>query len=528
VIAFPAEEGLYGRILGTRDGKVLYSYYPAEGALERRSGEQAPTGSLMVYNFEDLREDTLAYPISGFDLTSDGSWLIYSSGSRLRVLKAGEKPDERASNGPSRKTGWLNLGRIRVLVLPGAEWKQMFREAWRLQRDQFWTPDMSQVDWIGVHDRYLPLVDRVSSRSEFSDLMGEMQGELGTSHTYEWWGDYRTPPVYGQGFLGADFRFDEDGEVWRIERILRGDPWNPEAESPLQAPGLNLKPGDRLLALNGRRLGRQLSPAQALVNLAGQEVFLTVAGEDGEPRQLIARTLTSEGPVHYRQWVEANRRRVHKATGGRAGYLHIPDMDAAGYAEFHRGYLAEVDRQGLIVDVRFNAGGAVSSLLLEKLSRRRLGYGVARWQQVPMPYPPESVAGPLVALTNEFAGSDGDIFSHSFKLMQLGPLIGKRTWGGVIGYRPRHALVDGTVTTQPEFSFWFTDVGWKIENYGADPDIEVDNTPQDYALGADAQLERGIQEMLRLLEASPEPPVFDSRPSRAAPRLPRRPGGLQA
>jgi tricorn protease len=240
-------------------------------------------------------------------------------------------------------------------------------------------------------------------------------------------------------------------------------------------------------------------------------------------RTVTVKTLRSDTPTRYRQWVEDNRRHVHEATNGRVGYVHIPDMSARGYAEFHRGFLAEVDREGLIVDVRFNGGGDVSALILEKLARRRIGYDTSRWGQEPQPYPPESVLGPMVALTNEQAGSDGDIFSHGFKLLGLGPLLGKRTWGGVIGIWPRHSLVDGTVTTQPEFSFWFTDVGWGVENYGTDPDIEVDNTPQDYARGVDAQLERAIQEMQKLMAAHPpQKPEFKDRPSRALPKLPAR------
>jgi tricorn protease len=198
-------------------------------------------------------------------------------------------------------------------------------------------------------------------------------------------------------------------------------------------------------------------------------------------------------------------------------------MGPGGYAEFHRYFLTEVERDSLIVDLRFNNGGHVSQLLLEKLARPRLGYDVTRWGQEMVPYPMESVPGPIVALTNEFAGSDGDIFSHGFKMMGLGPLIGKRTWGGVIGINPRHFLVDGTVTTQPEYSFWFKDVGWGVENYGTDPDIEIDNRPQDYANQIDAQLERAIQEVNTLLAAfEPEKPDFQRRPNLALPVLPLR------
>jgi tricorn protease len=232
--------------------------------------------------------------------------------------------------------------------------------------------------------------------------------------------------------------------------------------------------------------------------------------------------ISSEAPARYRHWVNANRDRVHAATDGRVGYIHVPDMSPAGYAEFHRGYLAELDRDALIIDVRYNGGGHVSQLILEKLARRRLGYDLSRWGGM-VPYPVESVAGPLVALTNEHAGSDGDIFCHSFKMMKLGPLVGKRTWGGVIGIAPRHALVDGTVTTQPEYSFWFEDVGWGVENHGTEPDIEVDITPQDYRAGADPQLVRAIAEALRLLAENPRKvPELTSKPSRALPKLPPR------
>jgi tricorn protease len=408
--------------------------------------------------------------------------------------------------------------------MPGAEWRQMLREAWRLQREHFWTSDMAEIDWLAVYARYLPLVDRVSSRSEFSDLIWEMQGELGTSHAYEFGGDYRLEPNYHQGFLGADIAFDAERNGWKITHIYLGDAWDSASDSPLAKPGVNVSEGDLILAINGQKLNRRRSPASALVNQAGEDVALTILPQGEEkPRQVTVRLLYNETSARYREWVESCRQRVHAASGGRVGYLHIPDMMGAGFAEFHRGYLAEVERQGLIVDVRFNRGGHVSALLLEKLARRRIGYDIARWSQELFPYPPESVLGPMVALTNEHAGSDGDIFSHGFKLMKLGPLVGKRTWGGVVGIEPRHNLVDGTVTTQPEFSFWFMDVGWGVENYGTDPDIEVDIAPQDYARGVDTQLERGIEEILNLLEANPPRlPELPPRPSRALPRLPAR------
>ena len=547
IMAFPVDEGRYGRIIGIPDGKVLYSQYPVEGALNSREGPgQLPsaTGVLFSYNFADREESTLHSGISDFDVSLNGKFLIYQAGGRLRVIKAGEKPPEK-NHGANRKSGWLDLDRVTVEIDPGAEWRQMFREAWRLQRDHFWTSDMSQVDWLTVHDRYLVLVDRVSSRAEFSDLMWEMQGELGTSHAYELGGDYRAAPHYDLGLLGADFAYDAEREAWQITRIVHGDAWEPRNDSPLNTPGVNITEGDYLIAVNGRPFDATHLPQSALVNQAGNAITLTIAAQadvvaaadaaedeasaddpanGAEPgaatRTVTVKPLASDMAARYREWVNVNRQRVHAATAGRVGYVHIPDMGARGFAEFHRGFLAEVDREGLIVDARYNGGGSVSPLILEKLARRRIGYDVSRWGQIPEPYPPESVWGPMVALTNEQAGSDGDIFSHGFKLMGLGPLIGKRTWGGVVGIWARHSLVDGTVTTQPEFSFWFCDVGWGVENYGTDPDIEVDNSPQDYANGVDAQLERAIVEVQKLLAANPpQLPDFSERPSKALPTL---------
>ena len=533
LVAFPVQEGIYGRIQGLQDGKVLYSRYPIQNALDDDSPrDPSAKGSLYLYNFDEQKEELFVNGISDFNVCNDSKWLIYRAGNRLRVVKAGEKPNGDGDSA-NRKTGWLNLNRMKVTIFPGAEWRQMFREAWRLQRDQFWTPDMSQVDWIAIHDRYLPIIDRVSSRSEFSDLMWEMQGELGTSHAYEAGGDYRPEPAYQQGFLGADYSYDSERDAWQIKHIYHGDTWNPRAASPLQLTGINVEEGDYLLAINGQKLNRTVTPSSALVNRAGDEVTLTVHSANNpkltesenkfsNPRVLTVKALYNETQLRYREWVENNRRIVFHATNGRVGYVHIPDMGGAGYAEFHRSYLSEIDREGLIIDVRYNRGGFVSALLLEKLARRRIGYDKSRWGQVPFPYPPDSVLGPMVAITNEYAGSDGDIFSHGFKLMKLGKLIGKRTWGGVIGIEPRHLLVDGTMTTQPEFSFWFSDVGWGVENYGTDPDIDVEITPQDYARGVDTQLEVAIQEIMRSLESNPPSlPDMSGQPSRALPRLPR-------
>ncbi|MBT7808756.1 peptidase [Candidatus Poribacteria bacterium] len=529
VIAFPYPEGRYGAIAGV-ENKALFVSYPVRGSLPSpgRDGS-GPRGTLHVYDFKEQKKDTIVSGIDGFTLSRDTKTLAYRAGPKLRVVKAGEKPDEAAGKeGPSRKSGWIDLGRIRASVDPRAEWRQMYREAWRLQREYFWTEDMSAVDWDRVYERYLPLLGRIGCRSEFSDLMWEMQGELGTSHAYEMGGDYPAGPNYPQGFLGADLGHDAEAGGYRIESIVHGDSWDEASDSPLSRPGVGVRAGDLLVAVGGQAVGEDRAPAVALVNRAGQETEITVKGQaDGdEARRVTVKPLGSEYAARYREWVVANRAYVHERTERQVGYVHIPDMGGKGYAEFHRAYLAELDFSALIVDVRHNRGGHVSPLLLEKLARKRIGYDRPRYGQ-PMPYPGDSVMGPMVALTDENSGSDGDIFSHCFKLMGLGPLIGTRTWGGVIGISPQSAFVDGGGTTQPEYSFWFTDVGWDVENYGTDPDIEVQYRPQDYVAGVDPQMERALVEVLRLLEENPPTmPEFDRRPRLPLPTLPPRQGRM--
>ena len=479
-------------------GKALFLSFPIEGSI----GENhEPKGHIDSYDFEAYKYEYLIDSVNNFDLSRDNKTLIYRSRQRLRVLKAGDKPPK-GDNGDrtNRETGWLDLQRVKVSVQPAAEWKQMFAEAWRLQREQFWTEDMSGIDWDAIYAQYAPLVERVGSRSELSDLFWELQGELNTSHAYEMGGEYRHGPHYQQGFLGVDWSYDAENNRYRIARIVQGDPADTNTTSPLTSPGLNITLGDAVLAIDGQRVEPERSPQELLVNQAGNEVQLTIEDATSkEIRVVTAKAIGNERPARYREWVENNRRIVHERSD---------DMSPAGFAEFHRSYLAEYDYHALLVDVRFNGGGHVSGLLLEKLARRRIGYDFSRWGQ-PEPYPQESPRGPMVALTNEHAGSDGDIFSHGFKLMGLGPLIGKRTWGGVIGISPRHTLVDGTVTTQPEYAFWFKDVGWNVENYGTDPDIEIDIAPQDYVHKVDPQLDRAIAEALRLIE---ERPALEPKP----------------
>ena len=501
VVPFPVAENLFSQIAGLK-GKVLFLSNAPDTSTQPNPTQ--PRGKIECYDFETYKVEWSIEGVSGFDLSRDAKTLIYRKYQRLRVLKASEKPKDNSER-VSRESGWLDLERAKVSVQPAAEWRQMFAEAWRLQREYFWTADMSGVDWPAVYAQYAPLVERVGSRGELSDLFWELQGELGTSHATERAGDYRQPPHYWQGALAVDWSYDAEANRYRIAHIVKGDTSDPQATSPLRSPGLNIQAGDAVLAINGQRLEAQVPPQALLVNQANQEIQLTI--EEAASKEIRTVTVKTLWPWHeraarYREWVETNRALVHQRSEGRLGYIHIPDMGQRGYAEFHRGYLTEFNAHGLIIDVRWNGGGNVSGLLLEKLARRRLAYRFSRWRQ-PQSYPYEAPYGPMVALTNEHAGSDGDKFSHSFKLMGLGPLIGTRTWGGVIGISYHHPLVDGTSTTQPTSANWFKDVGWNLENYGTDPDIEVEITPQDYVKQYDAQLERAIEECLKQIEIKP-------------------------
>lgn len=520
VLALPVPEGLY-RNLEALQGKVLYDRWPIRSPLS--SGVDAPShhlGSLFCYDFDKQKEEMFVPALQQFKVGLDRKTLLYRQRNRVRVVKAEAKPPGDNGEGYTRASGFIDLSRLRVSVLPQAEWQQMYREAWRLQRDNFWNPTMSGVDWQDIYQRYLPVLKRVATRTEFSDLMWEVQGELGTSHAYEYGGDHpRAAPGYGRvGFLGADLEL-KDGQ-WIIQRILQGDCWQPDQASPLSAPGLNLQAGDKLLQIQQQPLGPEVTPSELLTNLTHTDVDLVVQRDDEPPRTVTIKTLRNERRLRYRDWVQRKRDLVHAQSQGRLGYVHIPDMGANGYAEFHRQYLAEVHRDGLVVDVRYNGGGNVSALILSKLARKRIAYQVPRNGQ-PQPYPRDSILGPLVCVTNEHAGSDGDIFSHSFKLLKLGPLVGQRTWGGVVGIWPRHPLVDHTITTQAEFAFWFSDVGFGVENHGTDPDVVVEITPQDWLANRDPQLERAITlAMEGLAQSPPEVPDFSTQlPNLRPPRL---------
>jgi tricorn protease len=329
------------------------------------------------------------------------------------------------------------------------------------------------------------------------------------------------------GQLGADIVRDETGR-WLVDRVLPGESSDPRARSPLEAPGVVVRAGDQLTAVDGRPLDPVLGPAPLLAGTVGKPVELTVRPQGADPevrRRVVVVPLRDERRLRYQDWVTSRRRLVRELGDGRLGYLHIPNMVGEGWADFHRDLHTEMRLDALIMDVRGNGGGHISQLVVEKLARRVIGWDQGRWIQ-PVSYPEDGRRGPVVTLTDEFAGSDGDIVTAAIKLLGLGPVVGARTWGGVIGIDgvPGHELVDGTRMTVPRYAFSFDEYGWGVENYGVDPDVEVLITPDDWAAGHDPQLETAVRLALEALEKQPPKVPADpaTGPSKARPPLPPR------
>jgi tricorn protease len=519
-VPLPVPAGRYAGLLAARDG-LLWLQQPLVGVLGDAQAEDDQSRSkLLRYDLRKRRQLTLADTVDAIAATGDGRWVVLRDGASLRLVPA-DRRVEPSDDSAGESTVDINLDRIRVRVDPTAEWRQMFDEAGRLMRDHFWVADFAGVDWAGVLARYRPLVDRIGSRDDLSELFWEVQGELGSSHAYE------TPPASHVdsarrvGFLGADLVRDTDGN-WTVARIVPGEPSAPAARSPLLAPGVAMRAGDLILAVDGRPVDPLTGPGPLLVGSAHVPVELAVS-RDGETWPVVVQPLPDERALRYHDWVAGRRAAVHAATDGRVGYLHVPDMMGNGWAQLHRDLHLEVAREALVVDVRDNGGGHVSELVIEKLSRSVQGWDTIR-HTGPVSYPSNSPRGPLVAVCNEFAGSDGDIVMAVFAQRGLGPIVGTRTWGGVIGIDGRYRLVDGTSVTQPRYSFWFVDAGWNVENHGVTPDVEVPIPPHAWAAGEDPQLDTAIRLALEALTEHPaaQPPDPATRPSRAAPTLPPR------
>ncbi|MCX6497998.1 MAG: PDZ domain-containing protein [Arthrobacter sp.] len=528
VISVPVPQGNYSD-LSAADGALLWLDHElagvtGEGRASLEDKNAAP--SLVRFDLAKRRSTTIVDALDSYRLTGDGEKVVLVQDKQIRVSPAGSKADEE-----SGQLVKVDLNRIRVQLDPVSVWGQAFDEAWRLQRDFFWTEDMAGQDWDSVHARYRPIVDRLGSHDDLVDLLWELHGELGTSHAYVRPALVTENGSNGQGRLGADLAFT--GEGWEITRILAGESSDPQATSPLTRPGADARPGDVLLAIDGVELSEALTPAIRLAGAAGRAVELTLrngAGHGtraGEQRRVAVVPVKDEERLRYQEWVAANRRTVREASRGTFGYLHIPDMMANGWAQLHRDLDTETSLDGLIVDVRRNRGGHTSQLVAELIGRKVTGWSMPRGER-PSTYPHHAPRGPVIILTDEFAGSDGDIITQVSKLRGIGPVIGTRTWGGVVGIDNRFSLADGTGVTQPRYATWFTGgVGWGVENHGVAPDIEVVFPPHAYAAGTDPQLEYGIGALKEMIQELPtdRPPLREGyRKVLPAPLPARRPG----
>ncbi len=520
VVPVPVPEARYASLHAVKGG-LAWLREPVSGSLGlggARLSDDAPRATLERFDFQRQKATALHDDVDWFATSGDGTRLVVSDHGKLTVLPADRKADPENPDDQVSVDG----SRARFLADPVRLWRHSFDEAGRLMAHDFWVEDMADVDWQAMLAEYRPLVDQVASASDFADLLWEIFGELGCSHAYV------TTASNGSGdrgtaaaLLGADLARDPDGS-WRVGRVIPGESSDPHARSPLDGPGARLNAGDRLVAVDGQPVGAA-GPGPLLVGTAGKPVELTVADGDGEQRRVVVTPLRSEFRLRYQDWVAGRRAEVRERSGGRLGYLHVPDMVSGGWADFHRDLRTEMLKDGLILDVRGNRGGHTSQLVVEKLARQIIGWDLARGMQ-PESYPTDAPRGPIVALSDEWAGSDGDIVTAAIKLKNLAPVIGARTWGGVIGIDDGDVLVDGTAMTVPKYSFWFDALGWGVENYGVDPDVEVLISPDDWAAGRDTQLERAVDMALAALDERPpaSAPDRSARPSRARPPLPPR------
>jgi tricorn protease len=498
VVAVPVGEARYRSLHAVKDG-LAWLREPLLGDGTADPGGRPPRACLERFSLRKREATVVADEADWFAVSGDGTRLVVRDDHELRVLPVGRKP------GDKDEEITVDLSRARLVADQGALWRHAFEEVGRLVRRDFWRADLSGVDWDGALARYRPLVDRIRGAADFADLLWELQGELGTSHAYVTEANggraaQKIMPAVGK--LGADISRDDQGR-WLIDRVLPGESSDPEARSPLLAPGVVVQAGDQIIAVDGQAVVAEAGPWPLLAGAAGKPVELTVrSGPDDQVRRAVVVPLRDDRRLRYQDWVAGRRRAVRELGGGRVGYLHVPDMMAPGWAQFHRDLRIEMGHDAVIIDVRGNSGGHTSELIVEQLARRIVAWDMSRYQR-PVSYPRVAPRGPVVAVADEFAGSDGDIVTGAIRTFAIGPVVGTRTWGGVVGIDNRRRLVDGTEITVPGYAFWFSEFGWDVENHGVDPDVEVLYRPDDYAAGRDPQLETAVQMALDALSEHP-------------------------
>ncbi len=520
VVPVPVPEARYASLRAIKGG-LAWLREPLSGVLgEGNADPETPNQRPVLERYDLARQECmdLVGELDWFAVSGDGTRLVVKDKAELRVIGAESKPDL------PDDTVTVDLTRARFRAEPAALWRHAYDEAGRLMRRDYWVPDMSGVDWDGVLEAYRPLLDRIRGPEDFADLLWEVFGELGTSHAYAYANGHGSGDgCNAVGLLGADLSRDASGR-WVVDRVLPGESSDPRARSPLAAPGVAIEPGDAIVAVDGQPVDGRLGPWPLLAGSAGKPAELTVLpASGGGTRRVAVLPLRSERRLRYQDWVAGRRRAVRELSEDRLGYLHIPDMMGEGWAHFSRDMRAEMRHDGLIMDVRGNSGGHISELVVARLTPRVMAWDVARWFR-PQSYPQDARRGPLVTLADENAGSDGDIVTAAIRSLALGPVVGTRTWGGVIGFTDYHELVDGTRMTIPQLAFAFDDYGWDVENYGVDPDVEVLISPDDWAAGRDPQLETAVRLALEALDKQgpATPPDPRTAPRKTRPPLPPR------
>ncbi|MFF8592614.1 S41 family peptidase [Streptomyces sp. NPDC015220] len=520
VTPFPVTASKYSALHPVAGGGLVWLRWPISGALgETFANPDDTTGrpTLEYFQISKAKKAELVAHLDWFTVSGDGTRLVVVDEGDLRAVPSTELGD-------SDTTTWIDTRRILHMVDPAAEWRQAYEEAGRLIRAYFWEPDMCGIDWDGVLAQYRPLVERVASPDEFADLLREVLGELGTSHAYVAAARRNEGPAHyqrWQGLLGANLVRRDAG--WVVRRILPGDSSDSRARSPLAGTGI--REGAVLTHVDGRPVDPLAGPFPLLAGSGGTTVELTFAPAEGTgpARRVAVVPLIDDRSLRYQDWVSKRRQVTREMSDGRCGYLHIPDLGGSGWAQFNRDLRMEMSRPALIVDVRGNAGGHISELVIEKLTRTILGWDLTRDAQ-PVSYASNAPRGPIVALADEATSSDGDMITAAIKLLELGPVVGQRTWGGVVGMTGRHRLGDGTVITVPMNAAWFDAYGWSVENHGVAPDLERLRTPLDWAEGRHVGMDDAIELALELLAANPaaKPPGYDDVPDRSRPKLPPR------
>lgn len=494
VVAFPTDPGNYWG-LRTAEDKIFYLSSPS---WTLTGGKPGPQNALHVFDLKERKDQILLSPVDSYDLSSNGEKLIYQSGSQFGIIDA-------QPGSPKVGDGALNLDRMEMKLDRGEEWAQVFDEVWRRERDFFYAPNMHGVDWELMRTRYGEMLPHVAHRTDLNYILGEMIGELCCSHTYLAGGENTSIKVVNTGLLGIDWKADTVSGFYRVGKIYPGQNWKEDLRSPLTEPGVNVKEGEYMVAVDGKLLRYPTNPYSLFENTVGKTVALTVnskpSAEGG--REVVVKPIASEYELRYKNWVEGNRMKVDQATEGRVGYIYIPDMGGGGLNEFAESFFPQVKKEGLIVDVRYNGGGFVSEMILERLRREVIGMGCSR-NTADYTHPDVAIYGPMVCIANQYSASDGDNFPYFFREYGLGPVIGRRTWGGVVGIRGFPPLLGGGYVTVPEFAPFSLQGQWIMENHGVDPDIEVDNLPDQVILGRDPQLEKAIEIVMKKLEEEPK------------------------